>query len=1032
MQKEIENYRIRAEQIEVTVRIISGKRALPSYELIIPQLESATKALLDEIRSLLITEVTISTAEMLDPKSVFLLKEKFSKKANAIIQQKLPNLAEDVRTYLIGILLQEMLGLGYIEFLLNDPALEEIVITSAKEPVRVYHKRYGWLETNITLPSEEQIQNYSSIIARRVGRQITTLTPLLDAHLVTGDRANAVLYPICTKGNTITIRKFARDPWTVTDFINLKTCPAEIFALIWHSIQYEMNILVSGGTASGKCVTGDTKIHLTDGRIIPIKDIVEKQFKTKEIQKNEGWEYVYADDLNVISLDTDSLKLTKKPVSKVWRHKAPDKMIKIRTRSGREITTTPEHPFFILENGELIKIRADRIKKKERVAVPRFVPIENINNQPNLIRYIKNEEHVYVYNEIDMIKKQIIPFFLKKYNCNSKEKLGEMLGYNKYTFRSWGYENSIPLKEYLFLLKKAKQKPSPKLTLKGKTSKNLTRIPTLSPELFRFVALVIADGHLTKNNAQLYNSDMNLLQEFLNLGKKLFDLNGRIEYPKNRVTKAVINSPVLSKLLNKAFQIPYGNKARKVVAPNFLFEQDTDSIAEFISGIIDCEAYIGKSEIEIGLSSKNLITDMATLLLRLGVLTSIKERKDHSRLLINGYENFSKLSLINLRHRKKLSKFNILLERKKQLTHNIDTIPVMSNWIKDIRLDKNLTQKQFAQEIGVSRRLIVMWENGERNLSINTFNQLTDFVEEEHPEMRTLVESDIFWDEITNIEVLTNHKEEYVYDLTVEEHHNFLAGDIPLIVHNTSFLNVILPFIPPNQRVISIEDTRELQLSEHLYWCPLVTRQPNPEGRGEVSMLDLLVNSLRMRPDRIILGEMRRKDQAQVLFEAMHTGHSVYATVHADTIGETIKRLIHPPIEVPSNLLSAVNLNVVMFRDRRKGMRRVLQVGEYIVGEEGEQTTIKPNILYRWKPDKDEIVPHSESLRLKEELSKYTGATQKEVNQELKSKEKILEWMVKQKIRGIEQVGRVLNAYYTDPESILQLAEKNKQFETVK
>ena len=107
----------------------------------------------------------------------------------------------------------------------------------------------------------------------------------------------------------------------------------------------------------------------------------------------------------------------------------------------------------------------------------------------------------------------------------------------------------------------------------------------------------------------------------------------------------------------------------------------------------------------------------------------------------------------------------------------------------------------------------------------------------------------------------------------------------------TSFLNSILQFMPPNQRIISIEDTRELQLSDHLYWCPLVTRQQNSEGKGEVSVLDLLVNALRMILTGIILGEMRTKEQAEVLFEAMHTGHSVYATVHADTIGETIKGL---------------------------------------------------------------------------------------------------------------------------------------------
>src|SRR3989344_3500615 len=79
---------------------------------------------------------------------------------------------------------------------------QEIVVNSAQEPIRVYHRKYGWLSTNVLIKTEAQIANFSSIIARRVGRQITSLTPLLDAHLVTGDRANAVLYPISTKGNT--------------------------------------------------------------------------------------------------------------------------------------------------------------------------------------------------------------------------------------------------------------------------------------------------------------------------------------------------------------------------------------------------------------------------------------------------------------------------------------------------------------------------------------------------------------------------------------------------------------------------------------------------------------------------------------------------------------------------------------------------------------------------------------------------------------------------------------------------------------
>ncbi len=488
----IDQYSVEADGIKVAVKITGSKGSIRKYELTLPECKQATLALLDEIRRELVMEVSITTSEILDPKVVGNLKQKFEEKAVLLLKNKLPNLSEETKQFLIGTLLHDMIGFGKVEFLLNDGFLEEIVINSADEPIRVYHKNHGWLETNITMPSESQIQNYSNMIARRVGRQITTLNPLLDAHLVTGDRANAVLYPISNKGNTITIRKFARDPWTVTDFIANNTCTSDIFALIWLAIQYEMNILISGGTASGK----------------------------------------------------------------------------------------------------------------------------------------------------------------------------------------------------------------------------------------------------------------------------------------------------------------------------------------------------------------------------------------------------------------------------------------------------------------------------------------------------------------------------------------------------TSFLNVCMPFIPPNHRLISIEDTRELQLPSHLYWCPLTTREPNPEGKGEISMLDLLVNALRMRPDRIVLGEIRRKKEAEVLFEAMHTGHSVYATVHADSTKETIERLVNPPIQVPPNMLGAVHLNIVMFRDRRKGIRRTLQVGEFVTIEESGNIVVKPNILYRWKPANDQMVAHSPSLRLFEGLSRHTGMSQAQIFKDIATKKKILEYLVKNNIRGIDNIGKVMNKFYVDPDFVTEIVEK--------
>ncbi len=479
----------------MNIRIEKTDRGI-TYNLFIPKIDIGTEALLDEIRDSLISLTSIAIGEIIDQKSVSKIKNKFMEDASRLLKEKIPDLEQETQEFLIGILMQEMLGLGKIEFLINDPSLEEIVIISSKEPIRVYHKEFGWLITNITPKSEDEINNYSNIIARRVGRQVNVLNPLLDAHVVTGDRANAVLYPISTKGHTITIRKFSRDPWTIIDLIENNTVSKDVAAILWIAVEYEMNVIISGGTASGKTV----------------------------------------------------------------------------------------------------------------------------------------------------------------------------------------------------------------------------------------------------------------------------------------------------------------------------------------------------------------------------------------------------------------------------------------------------------------------------------------------------------------------------------------------------FLNSCMPFIPPNHRIISIEDTRELNLPEFLYWCPLVTRTANAEGKGEVSMLYLLINALRMRPDRIVLGETRRQKEAEVVFEAMHTGHSVYSTLHADTANETIRRLTNPPINIPVSMLSSVNLNVVMFRDRRKGIRRVTQLAEFIQGKDRANA----NILYRWVPEKDAFVMHNKSLAFFDQLSRNTGMSEAEINQNLEEKKRIFDWLIKNKIRDLNSIGMIMNLYYTDYEGLKSIIKNNQVSKIVK
>ena len=223
----------------------------------------------------------------------------------------------------------------------------------------------------------------------------------------------------------------------------------------------------------------------------------------------------------------------------------------------------------------------------------------------------------------------------------------------------------------------------------------------------------------------------------------------------------------------------------------------------------------------------------------------------------------------------------------------------------------------------------------------------------------------------------------------------------------TSTLNAIANFFPPNHRILSIEDTRELTLPKTLHWVPMETRLPNPEGKGEVTMLDLVVNALRMRPDRIIVGEIRRQREAEVLFEAMHTGHSVYGTLHANSAQETVARLTNPPINVPKSLLPAIGFLLVQQRNRRTGYRRVLQLAE--INEQGD-----PHILMQLDQTKDDIKPIAAPDTILKTLNLYSGMTEQDVQEMLKNKISILKQMVKRDLKDIHQIGLIMSKYYRD------------------
>jgi len=234
----------------------------------------------------------------------------------------------------------------------------------------------------------------------------------------------------------------------------------------------------------------------------------------------------------------------------------------------------------------------------------------------------------------------------------------------------------------------------------------------------------------------------------------------------------------------------------------------------------------------------------------------------------------------------------------------------------------------------------------------------------------------------------------------------------------TSLLNVMASFIRYQDRIVSIEDTLELDLGPRDNWIQMESK-PKIRHIEEVSMNDLLKNSLRMRPDRIIVGEVRG-EEAQTLFVAMDTGHSgILGTLHSNTAREMLLRLKSPPMNVAEHLLPLLNLSVIMFRmnDRRRGLiRRIKEIGEC---ERMEGKVLLSNI-YEWDSKTDNVLKTDIPSHTINLLAEKTGLTKQELKDEMLIRKRILEWMLENGIVSAPDVEQVIQEYYLDPRSVLE------------
>ena len=233
----------------------------------------------------------------------------------------------------------------------------------------------------------------------------------------------------------------------------------------------------------------------------------------------------------------------------------------------------------------------------------------------------------------------------------------------------------------------------------------------------------------------------------------------------------------------------------------------------------------------------------------------------------------------------------------------------------------------------------------------------------------------------------------------------------------TTTLNALSSFINPKERIITIEYTLELQIP-HEHVIRMETRPPNVENRGELTMNDLVKNSLRQRPDRIIVGEVRGSE-AITLFTALNTGHSGFGTLHSNDARETITRLTNAPMSVPNIMISAIDFIIMqnrIYRSDGVSFRRISEVAEVSGIEEG---VIQLNKIFEWDPQSDTIKNVGITSKTLTEIANVSGNSLNSLYDEIKNREIVLQHMVNQNIRSIRDVSTVLEMYYLDSQKVL-------------
>lgn len=725
--------------------------------------------------------------------------------------------------------IRDTLGYGPLDTLMRDPRIEDISCEGINRPIRVFHRDFSyldWLITNIIFEDEEEANRMALLLAHKARRHLSTAFPIAEGTLPEKHRIVVTYgFEVTPFGPGFAVRKFREEPLSIAHLIKFGTVSPLMAAYWWIILENKGSAFIVGEMASGKSVHPEsTLMALIDGvpRILTIEELWRLlESKVKTVSRTREIEYINLRDTNVKILALNGLNIEWQKPQYIIRHKAPRKLVKIKLYSGRELIVTQDHSLLVLRpNGIIDVIRPQDLNKGMYLIGMKKLKLPTISKHLLLQEIIK------------------------------------LLGQQGLLFKVKGLERKIYYHEVLRILNHNDQITDIYITgLNTKTQVPLEAI--FKPEFGYLLGLFISEGYDNGQEVHLYIGSSN--QELENKLEEIIKKLG-LRYSRHKLKTCLRISfpPIISKII-RAFNC--GKKSDEKQIPSIAWAIGREWLIHLIAGIIDGDGYVFEKGIEITTSSKKLAYGLLYAFTVLGIYPTLRI-KTNKRTLKKYYTVYIPTYWID-----ELNEIlhTIIPSKQSKLLRGVSSRTTFHSEIDIIPKEcLYLLSKKASREIQMYLRgLYYSNEKASRKSLTKYYNMLPK-------EIKNLINSNLIFEKVKEVEIIESNAK-HVYDIEVPGVENFEVNTI--FVHNTTLMNALLTLLPPNAKIVTIEDTPELRLP-HIGWKPFVARHTYTlTGKEtEISLFDLVKLALRERATCIAIGEIRG-EEAYVFIQALASGH---------------------------------------------------------------------------------------------------------------------------------------------------------------